>query len=548
MNNILSFYTKYRNNVPNYNEWNNSKKKELANSSSCDAEILKKKAKTIAEPILVLDSYEHEKAEDSETFFQTYNIELLSLTGVLSSLPIAATKLIPILNKYSDKSSIIKNISSILTKYKDTSINIKGKQVSLPKIAALFSSIGSGIFYVSNMKKSMQDQLGLIRKASFDATQEIINDPKYFAVLTEKQEEEINSITNYSEKSKSAFVDKLKDKMDINSSFKSLDYFKKSQKSYEIQKENYFKDIENKKNPSYTNKAIQDQKLLQSYLTNVEHDSLKELQKIETVSNITYSSLFTGGFLEYLISDKLVEVLGVKNKPLKAGLKFGVPLLTYLLLNKNISDIENKAILATKYKHLKKFIQDPTQYEKPSDETKMSPSTFIKTVLQDMKDYEKFSQEEMPKLKEKMEFKKNLQLSKSQEDEAKQLQQNTSMAINTQREKLYEQSVGIKALSETILGPLDVLSTAIGGKIGHNLSKKCSNKKLSGVLTGLGAVIAFIPAAIVEAKLTKQQKLSEKIAAMLAIEELNDTSKFNQQTNEQTNSDKNPLIFKEFIN
>jgi hypothetical protein len=35
---------------------------------------------------------------------------------------------------------------------------------------------------------------------------------------------------------------------------------------------------------------------------------------------------------------------------------------------------------------------------------------------------------------------------------------------------------------------------------------------------------------------------------MLAIEELNDTSKFNQQTNEQTNSDKNPLIFKEFIN
>ena len=46
------------------------------------------------------------------------------------------------------------------------------------------------------------------------------------------------------------------------------------------------------------------------------------------------------------------------------------------------------------------------------------------------------------------------------------------------------------------------------------------------MMTGLGAVIAFIPAAIAEAKLTKQQKLSEKIAVMLAIKDFNNAKQF----------------------
>ena len=149
-----------------------------------------------------------------------------------------------------------------------------------------------------------------------------------------------------------------------------------------------------------------------------------------------------------------------------------------------------------------------------------------------------------------MEAKRRINLTLEQEKEAKSLQKNTSMVINNHREKVYEQSVGIKTLSETILGPLDIAATAIGGTIGNRMSKKCANKKLAGMLTGLGAVIAFIPAAIIEAKLTRQQKLSEKIAAMLAIKDIDNVNLFAGDFALYSGSKcqkNNPAVFSEFI-
>ena len=266
-------------------------------------------------------------------------------------------------------------------------------------------------------------------------------------------------------------------------------------------------------------------------LKNVEFNSLEKLRKIETVSNISYSALFTGGFLEYLITDKLVDVCHVKSKPLQGIIKLGVPLLTYFLLNKNISDIENKAILATKYKNLKNFVENPAEYKADDGENSKGVKNFVKSTLQDMREYDKFAQNELPKIKEKLEAKKSLDLSPEQEREAKILQRNTSMVLNEHRENVYEQSVGIKSLSETILGPVDILATAAGGFLGTKIADTVfkgaeSNKKLKGICQGLGAVLTFIPAAILEAKLTKKQKLSEKVGTSICINNLKNAEKF----------------------
>ncbi len=541
MNNIFSYYTKYRDHIDEYNQWNkdanNIPQNNKASNCSVSQTSLKQKAKAIAEPIILLDSYEHEKAEDSETFFQTLNIELMSVTGAICSIPLAITKLIPFLNKHSDKHKIIKKAASFLEKYKSTSVNILGKNISAVKIATIFSLLGGTAFFINGMKNSMSSQLGLIRKASFDATQNIVNDPKLYAVLTPEQEAKVNSIVDYDIKHKNAFVDKLKDKVNINSSFQSVGEYKRTKENYIQRKKKYFE--EQKQNiesaskhykPSY--QAQEDQILFENLLKNVEHDVLEPLRKVETISNISYSAMFTGGFLEYLISDKLVDVLGIKNKFLGAGIKIGVPLLTYFILNKNISDIENKAILATKYKHLKNFMDNPEQYQQQQDNNNENLLSFIKTTLKDMKDYDSFAQNELPKIKARMDAKRQIELTPEQMKKAKALQENTSMVINKQREHLYEQSVGIETLSETILGPIDIAATAIGGTIGSKMAKKCGNKKLSGLFTGLGAIIAFIPAAIIEAKLTKQQKLSEKIAAMLAIKEIQNPAVFENKLND----------------
>lgn len=545
MSRISSYYTKYRQHINDYNHWNNdniSAEKNTSASFSQNNTSLQKKAKTIAEPLLLLDSYEHEKAEDSETFFQTLNIELMSIAGVIASAPIALTKALPFLNKYSDKNAAIKTCSDLINKYTNKMLQIGKRQIPLPKALTAVSAIISAVFFASGIKNSMESQLGIIRKASFDASQNIINNPQLFAVLTPQQESQVNSIVNYEEKNKSAFVDKLKEKVNINSSFQAVRDYKTSLKQYKQEKDDYLKQANSAGNAALSDKqtedVLQNQTLFTNYLKNVEHDVLEPLRKVETISNISYSALFTGGFLEYLITDKLVDVLGIQNKPIRGLVKFGVPLLTYMLLNKNISNIENKAILATKYKHLNQFIQNPEQYSQPKDNKKESLPSFLKTVYKDMQDYNKFAENELPKLKEKMEAKKQIKLSPEQLKEAKLLQKNTAMTINNQREELYNQSVGIKALSETILGPLDILATAAGAKIGNNMAKRCPNKKLSGLFTGLGAVIAFIPAAIIEAKLTKQQKLSEKIAVMNAIKGMKNPAKF---------ADFSPSSSKQFI-
>ena len=559
MNNIFSYYTKYRNHVDEYNRWIKNDGEKVSGStkpnysiSANSEELLKKKAETIAEPILLFDSYVHEKAEDSETFFQTLNIELMSITGILASLPITITKLIPFLTKHAGNNKIARKAADSLLKYKNSIIKAAGREIKATKIATIVTGILSAFFFANGIKKSMEAQLGLIRKAGFDATQNLINDPKLFALLTPEQEEKVNSIVNYQQKNKAIFVDKLKDKIDINSSFQSVGEYKRTLKSYKKRKDEYFDGLEKINANSASSKMKEEQEdriLLSGLLKNVEHKVLEPLRRVETISNISYSAMFTGGFLEYLISDKLVDVLGIKNKFISMGIKIGVPLLTYLILNKNISDIENKAILATKYKYLKKFTQNPMQNSTSEEKKKENIFVFIKNTLKDMKDYDKFAQTELPKLKQKMDAKKQIELTAEQIQDAKALQKNTAMALNIQKEEVYNQTVGIKSLSETILGPIDIIATAIGGTIGNKLAKKCGNTKLKGFLTGIGAVIAFIPAAIIEVKLTKQQKLSEKIAAMLAIKRMENSALFIQNSNNyrSTINTSNSSIFKDFI-
>ncbi len=550
----ISDYTKYTRHINEYNQWNKTLNSVPHTSLPANSEDLKKKAKAIAEPILLLDNYTHEKAEDSETFYQTLNTEIMSVTGLLCTLPIAITKAIPFLDKHANKHKLIEKAANGLSKYKNTKFNIMGKTISAPQLTTVFSSIVGALFFATNIKNSIKGQLGLIRKASFDVTQQQLNDPKMFAILTNEQEKELANITSANAAQKIDFVDRLKDRVNVASSFQSVKEYNATNAKYKKEKSKYFDEINkvsNKKlSPQKEKEAQENQQLFQNYLKNVEHDVLEPLRKVETMSNIGYSALFAGGFLEYLLTDKVVDVLKVKNKFIAGALKLGVPLITYLLLNKNISDFENKAILATKYKHLKQFTENPEKYERQNEEKQSLPE-FVKTIAKDMKDYDKFAETELPKIKEKLEAKKQIKLTPEQEKEAALLQKNTNMVVNTQRELLYDQALGIEVLSEIITNPIDILGTAVGAKIGHSLSKRCSNKKLAGMMTALGTIVGFIPIAIMEAKFTKEQKKAEKISSMLAIKNLENPRKFADFSNKEFENLKSAedfsSTFKEFL-
>lgn len=523
---IADYYANYLKNVPEYKQWVKENKERTQTNPSSHIN-LQKKAKAIAEPLLLIDKYEHEKAEDSETFFQTLNIELLSIAGVISALPATITKLTPILNKHSDQNALIKKSADLLNKYANKTVGKKG--IPLTKILTIFSAVGGGLFYANGIRKSMNSQLGMIRKASFDATREIIDNPKMFVQTTPEQEKEIIEIAKQNTKSNNSAGERLKDKINILSSFKAVGEYKKNYKTYIREKEKYNSEKEKKLSKNIPlsavakQKAEEDKTLFSGMLKTVEHDVLEQLRKVETIANITYASLFTGGFLEYLISDKIVDVLGIKNKAVKTVAKAGIPLVSYMLLNKNISDMENKVILATKYKHLKNFVENPTGTNDEPEKKQTLPE-FIKGVIADTKEYNKFRETELPLIEEKLKAKKELNTTPEQNEEAKMLRENTATVVNAHRENVLKQTAGIKALAETILGPLDIVATAAGAKIGHSLSKK--NPKFKGLFMATGAIAAFIPAAVIEAMLTKQQKTAEKTAAMLTIKETNNPKLF----------------------
>ena len=222
MNNILSYYTKYKEHIDEYKQWS-AKQKHAPSTHLSPSTELKQKAKAIAEPILLLDNYTHEKAEDAETFYQTYNTELMSVTGLLCLLPMNITKAIPFLNKHANKSNLIKNTANILTKYQNAALNIAGKKVTIPQLTTALSSIGAGLFFAKGIKNSIEGQLGITRKASFDGTQRITNEHKMFAILTPKQEQELNEIIKHNETHQTGFVDKLKDKLDVTTSFQAVE-------------------------------------------------------------------------------------------------------------------------------------------------------------------------------------------------------------------------------------------------------------------------------------------------------------------------------------
>ena len=322
MGKILNFYTKYRKDVPAYNQWNaeqNSKQVVTTPATSS----MQKKARLIAEPILLFDKYEHEKMEDAETFYQTFNIELMSLVGAISSLPMTVTKLPKLLENKAKNSQFVKNVVDNIDAYSKRTIEFAKKSIPLPKALTLIGAVVGGAVLVGGIKHSMSSQLGIIRKASFDATQSVIDNPNIFADLNEEQEAQLNKFVSEDIQNENSLVNKLQDKMDLNASFKTVSDFSKNKKNHNNAKNNYFyqQSLDNKKNVSLSAKetaqAKEEKELLNSYLKNVEHAVLDDLRKVETISNISYSAMFTGGFLEYLMTDKLVSVLGIKSKPIQ---------------------------------------------------------------------------------------------------------------------------------------------------------------------------------------------------------------------------------------
>lgn len=507
---------------------------QSANKNSEDVLYRQKQAKAVAQNILMLDNYVYNKAEDVEAVFTTVNMQLLAGVSALTAIPQTVTKLIPVLDKHGKNSGI----SNLLKKYPQTTIG-KSK-LPLPKLLTAGMAFVSALIYARGVSKSTKAQLSATRRAKFEGLTAQFNADADYAVLTNNQENEINkklsdksNPINLETEIKIPLIKKLLERINIKKTLSETRKLINKNSEYQLNKTQF----ENKLNTTSAKSTKDNKQMLEDMIKYVDLKSEDDLERMDKVVNVGYSSLFVGGFLEYLISDKLIEMMHIKTPLIKHGAKLVIPLATYLIMNKNLANIQNNAIKATRYKNLKNFVENKENFvEIPNNINKLPAEKknekkpglfkFLKGMLKDIKEYKIFEETELPKLNKRHELKKSIQLSPSQREEAKILKQNTQYTIHREADNRKHFAQGVEAFSEITLAPFEIASTALGAFLGSKAGAHCKSGAMKRVYMALGALIAFVPTAIVEIMTTAEQKKALRIASMKTIEDMNNSDMF----------------------
>lgn len=579
---ILTTFKAYKDYVPQFQDWNNRRKtddskREVLNKSGVkfdekNAELAQKKAKVVATSMMLIDNFAQTKAEDVETVFQTIQMELFAGLSFFISIPVILHKLLPTLEKYSSKAKVIKNAHNLIDKFDKANFKLGKINIPLKHACIAFSAAISSAIFVPVVTNAVINQVGATRRAKFEGMNKDFSNIKDFAILTDEQEKQVQNIKNNSKKPVEESKTKGKeilteaiDRVNIPESMHCVrdllddkNIYIENKNKYDNAQKDCEKHFDKPLTPEELAVSKADQQLFDRLIKKVDLESQDTIEKMEKIVNIGYGALFVGGFLEWLLTDKLVDVLKIKNPVLSAIMKFGAPLGTYLLLNRNLANLHNNAIKTVRYNKINEFINNKDnfnlytqdQVDSVSDESvkslkqdkqeKLGVFKFLRKMFKDIKEYKKNQKLVLEDSEQYLAAKRQIELTKEQEEDAKQLQKNAFMTINKVDDKNQKYCESTEAISEIILAPIEVLSTFAGSELGKKVAKiveketetvekEAINIKKGGFaksLQAIGALVLFIPTALAEYHLTGMQRNSLRVASMLASKDLEDNRRF----------------------
>ena len=176
-----------------------------------------------------------------------------------------------------------------------------------------------------------------------------------------------------------------------------------------------------------------------------------------------------------------------------------------------------------------KDIENVKDFEVKQDK-KQNIFSFLKTAWKNNKEYNEYKKTAGKEERKFFKAVENIQLSSEQLKEAKKLQKNTFRTFNKVDENSQKYAESIEALGQSIGYPIITLSSVIASIVAVpylNKATKTSLEKTQNYTKYFGIILlSLIPAIIINALITKEQKKASRIADMKAIEELNDYRKF----------------------
>ncbi|MBQ7450426.1 hypothetical protein IJS77_03340 [bacterium] len=523
---ILNIYSDFKKFEPTFDKWKEEydlqeQKAQVVLKQKPIDEVAKyeqKRAKILVNTLATLDEYAQTKAEDIDSVSQTL---LYIAVGALGAIGTFAGK------------------------------KLAGITKSQKLAKTLPSTMGVGfalLTFLPIVRSTVINQVRANRMARFDGIQsDKLFHNNNFAVLTDEQQKEVEKrAKNISDTE----IDGQTSAINRANIFNSLSVFKDlTMKQGEFQ---YLKNLHDKKMSDDEEKlktlnfkeeevkqSKKDKKLFTQILKKVDMESHYPLERIEKAVNVACSSLFAGGVLEYLVSDGILNLLNVKHKLIRPVLSWGLPVLTIMSLNKQLANFLNDAVKAVRYKKMQEFVNNPSNFKEVSaqeinevnikGEKKENTGffDFFKQTFKDIDEYKKYQQTKRIEEKKFALAVRNLSLTQKQKTQAALLRRNAKMVINKLDDQSQKYASAMETITESTTIPLDIIAPILGTFSADKLHKAVSPKGNFGLLyKGLGALIAFLPAAMSEIYFVGQQRKAKRCAVLIANNQLQNSDKF----------------------
>lgn len=580
MQNIGQTYKDYKKEIPNYNAWKkqreirNAKKEYLFKTKPPSEEELKKakaKAEILFNAVDIMDDYSQEKAEDIETIIALSKQGIQKPVGwicFVGALGLSCFKGVKNLSRkiLSKNKLFAKDIDKPLipgTNITFTKVGaVYGSYILLSLIAGLASDIAFSLY-------SARLEVESSKAARFEAMQNELDDFNQFAILNDKQKEEVNNIAKTIQLTK-----KEKQSRNLKSNYEMFNFSKpietikkmiKDSSKINEQQKTYFDTINNEIKSNYDRKltedeileAKKDKELLTSMIENIDIKSQDYAENTEFITQIASIGLALSMpvlttpivFLTSKIPNKLLQIFAGAALPIVA---FVAPLL-YL------ANIEKLSSKVARYKAIEEMKKNPANFVYYSDEEinsvdenkimvkkeeKENIFKFIPKIIKEYKEYKKYVKENDEKDKKYNKALKQIEISKEQEKEAAKFQRNTFLAFNKIDDNSQRYSENIEAhweIKQTLLTiGITCISLITSGlilskmpfeKMLEALKDAKDNKvqkniwlKMTGLATSFFGTIST--PIICSALSTKEQKQASRVANYKAIEDLKDYQNF----------------------
>lgn len=542
-------YLEYRKHKPEYKLWKQNrnlqtaKKLEYIKNNPIDEKQKEediKRAKVILAAINTMDEYSQSKAEDMEVYVQ----------GVLR----------PVSDSVANLATLASIAMIALSKGAQEAIHevLRGNFNKVYKLlpAFLMMTVPSVLLSLFTSFWGAKKEIEASRNGRKEAIELELSSEKQFAILNEKQEQELDKISNTINVSK-------KEKRKVNKGLGIIDAFKTifSNSEGEAPKTKQNKISHLKLSEEEITEAKKDKELIQHIIEKIDIASQDYAENAELATSIITTLAFAGGGMAGFLAKHVSKLLKLSPKNAyiaKLATSYSVILGTAILASK----IDKQASRVGRFKAKNELLNHPEElfyvdsdkYQNVGADIKETKNkNFIQTFIQLIKDnneYNIHTKENNIREIQKRKAREMIEISPEQKSRAKQLQSNVFNMFNILDDKSQMYSETTEALGEFTMGIVSLglfLPIAMSTMIKETNRMIKTNKDFS-PLSWLKIASTFAIPILMNVIVTKEQKNASRVANMQAINELDDYRYFakKEDISNLQKLDSNE-IFKKFI-